>query len=96
MKNYTTIIILFVGIGGAVVAYTFTQSQQAKQAEAQYLQYVQKYKTQQAAQPNPLATPTPTISGPVTAASLSNDAQSLSDDGGASDFSQLQNDIGGL
>lgn len=104
MKNFSTIIILFafllVGIGGAVVAWKVTEGNLAQQAEAQYQTYVQKYRAQQAARPKPSATPTvsptPTATPAATATSLQNEAQSLQDDGGAGDFTQMQTDINGL
>lgn len=100
MKNFKTIIILFafvlVGIAGAAVVNTLLQGEQAKQAEVKYQQYVQKYKTQEAAQPKPTPTLTPTPQTSASATSLNTDLQGLSDDGGRSDFDQLQKDIGGL
>jgi len=95
MKNYSTIIVIFlfivVGIVGVVVASKFMESDQLKKAEAQYQNYVQKY-VQQSQNQNNTPTSTPTVS----AASLSSDLGSLSDDGGKSDFDQLQTDLNGL
>ncbi len=100
MKNFKTIIILFaflvVGIVGVAAAYTFVQGEQAKRAEVKYQQYVQKYKTQEAVPLKPTLTLTPTPQAAASATSLNTDLQGLSDDGGKSDFDQLQKDISGL
>lgn len=107
MKNYTAIIIVFsfllVGIAGAVVGWKYLENRQAAQSEQQYQQYVQKYKTQEAAaksQPaggiKPTPTPTKAQVAQSETASFESDLSALSDDGGKSDFDQLQNDISGL
>ncbi len=95
MKQFSTIMIVFlflvVGIVSVVVGFKFIESDQLQKAETKYQQYVQKYAQQSQNQNNILA-PVPTVS----AASLSSDLGGLSDDGGKSDFDQLQNDVGSL
>ncbi len=100
MKNYTTIIIVFsfllVGVAGVAIGWKFLEGEQARKAEEQYQQYVQKYKTQEATAKRSVslsATPAPQA---ITASGLNKDLQGVTDDGGKSDFDQLQKDISGL
>jgi len=95
MRQFETIIVvflfLFVGVMSIVGAFKFMESDQLKKVQAQYQSYIQKY-----AQQNTESTPSTATNSVVTVNTLNADLQSATDDGGKSDFDQLQTDLSGL
>lgn len=100
MKRFGAIIIvlllLFLGVVGVAVVYILTQQREVRQAESQYQQYVTKYAQQNPQDKSKAAGATPTPVPTIAANSLDSELQAVTDDGGKSDFDQLQAGINAL
>ncbi|MBI2405295.1 hypothetical protein HYV22_03925 [Candidatus Gottesmanbacteria bacterium] len=97
MKQFGLIIAIFlfivVAVASVVVAYNVITQ---RQAETTYQQYVSKYAQQNPQNKNKAPTGTPTAVPSIAADSLDTELQAITDDGGKSDFDQLQSGINAL